>query len=78
MLPTRNTCPCSSESIKPAHCICLRGGLWLEGIANTLALDPANTKGGPARNVGSDSSSASPPAGVVAASSLVTKDQPHI
>lgn len=47
-------------------------------VLPTLALGPANIKGGLAGNVDSDFSSACPPAGVVAASSLVTKDQTHV
>ena len=45
---------------------------------STVVLGPTNIKEGPTSNVGSDSSTASPETGVVAAPSLVTKGQTYL
>ena len=51
----------------------LSDGFWLEGFASTFALSLVNIMGSCAWTVDFYSSSASPLAGALAASSLVTK-----
>lgn len=46
---------------------------WLEGFANTVALDPTNTEGGPAWNMDSESNIAFQTTRVIAASLLLNQ-----